>query len=129
MGRADYFEQGGWNAACFRCGAKRKASEMKRQWQGYYVCPEHWEPRHPQDFVKAVPDVEAVPWSQPEDGTAIPSCSLTDSQAIPGLAIPGCMIPSRQDQVGQPGQWQFCTITSNQPLADVGTADCATVTI
>ena len=128
MGRADYFELGGWNAACYRCGSKRKASELKRQWQGYYVCPEHWEPRHPQDFVKGVPDVQSVPFSQPDEWVAIPSCTLTDAQAIPGLAIPGCFTPNLKSLVGQPGQWSFCTIQGNLPQADLGTADCATVT-
>lgn len=61
-----FFVSGDWNAVCFRCGAKKKASELRRQWQGYMVCPEHWEPRHPQDFVKSVPDNPGVPWSQPE---------------------------------------------------------------
>jgi hypothetical protein len=37
---------------------------MARNWQGYFVCPEHNEPRQPQDFVRAVPDEQIVPWSQ-----------------------------------------------------------------
>lgn len=62
----DFYEGGDWNAVCFRCGAKRKASQLWKQWQGYFVCPEHWEPRHPQDFVRSVPDYPGTPWSQPE---------------------------------------------------------------
>ncbi len=64
-GRADYFAQGDYNASCFECGRKFKASELKKHWKGYYVCPEHWEPRHPQDFVRGIADVQAVPWAQP----------------------------------------------------------------
>lgn len=64
-GRADFFEDGGWNCVCYQCGRKRKASMMKRHWQGYWVCPEHWEPRQPQDFVRSVPDVQTPPWAQP----------------------------------------------------------------
>lgn len=64
-GRADYYAEGDWNAACFQCARKRKASQMVKNWQGYWVCPEHNEPRHPQDFVRAVPDVQAPPWVQP----------------------------------------------------------------
>ena len=64
-GRADYYESGGYNAVCYECGRKRKASTLKKNWQGYFVCPEHWEPRQQQDFVRAIPDVITPPWAQP----------------------------------------------------------------
>lgn len=60
------YTPGDWNAVCFRCGRKRKASELKKHWQGYYVCPMHWEPREAQDFVKAVPDNQTPPFAQPK---------------------------------------------------------------
>lgn len=65
MGRADYLALGDWNVQCFQCGFKRKASTMQRNWQGYYVCPEHNEPRQMQDFVRATPDFQTPPWVQP----------------------------------------------------------------
>lgn len=65
MGRADYYAPGDHNAVCFECGKKFKASTLKKHWQGYYVCEEHWEPRHPQDFVRSVQDVQTPPWAQP----------------------------------------------------------------
>lgn len=64
-GRADYLEEGTWNAVCYQCGRKRKANTLLRYWQGYYVCEEHWEPRQPQDFVRAIPDIQTPPWTQP----------------------------------------------------------------
>jgi len=54
MGSADYLKLGDWNIYCDRCGRKLKASQAKQTWQGYYVCPQHWEPRHPQDFVRSI---------------------------------------------------------------------------
>lgn len=63
--RTDYYRPGDWNAICFECGRKRKASELRKHWQGYYVCPEHFEPRHPQDFVRATPDIQTPRWTQP----------------------------------------------------------------
>lgn len=63
-GRAGYLALGDWNAICFECGRKFKSTMLKRHWQGYYVCPEHWEPRHPQDFVRGIPDVQTPPWTQ-----------------------------------------------------------------
>lgn len=64
-GRADYLVLGDWNAVCGECGKKFKASMLKHHWQGYYVCPRCWEPRQPQDFVRAMPDLQTVPWAQP----------------------------------------------------------------
>lgn len=54
MGQADYLSVGDWNVRCDRCGKKIKGSEARRTWQNYYVCPEHWEPRQPQDFVRSI---------------------------------------------------------------------------
>ncbi len=64
MGQADFLRLGDWNAICYECGKKFKASTMKRQWQGYYVCTEHWTPRQPQDFVRGTKDVQTPPWTQ-----------------------------------------------------------------
>lgn len=91
--RNDYFAPGDWNVICAECGKKRKASELKRHWQGYYVCPEHWEPRQPQDFVRSVPDVQTPPWAQPRPADAFlaadwtrtftESLTLTDDATAP----------------------------------------------
>lgn len=64
-GRADYLALGDYNAVCYECGRKFKASELKKHWQDYYVCPAHFEARQPQDFVRNVPDVQTPPWAQP----------------------------------------------------------------
>lgn len=65
MGRADYLLHGDWNVQCFQCGFKAKASTLVRNWQGYWVHPEHNEPRQTQDFVRGVPDNQIAPWVQP----------------------------------------------------------------
>jgi hypothetical protein len=41
---------------CSRCGFDYRQSHMKREWTGVIVCQECWEPRHPQDFVRATED-------------------------------------------------------------------------
>jgi hypothetical protein len=65
----NYYSPGDWNAVCYECGRKRKASTLKRHWQGYYVCPEHWEARHPQDFVRGIQEKVAPAWVQPRSVT------------------------------------------------------------
>lgn len=95
MGIADhYYEEGGWNTVCYECGRKRKASQLKRHWQGYYVCPEHWEPRQPQDFVRAQADIQTPPWVQPMPADVFASgCTPQSVSAVPGEAGPGCATP------------------------------------
>lgn len=86
------FDRGNWEALCDECGCKFKASELRKRWDGLMVCERDWEPRQPQDFVRAKVDIQAVPWSRPEPSdTFVFVCSSTS--AIPGYAIPGCMIP------------------------------------
>jgi len=95
VGRADHLELGDWNAVCYECGRKRKASTLKKHWQGYYVCPEHWEARQPQDFVRAIPDVQTPPWTQPMPAdTFLATCTPNGSSAVPGFAMPGCATPA-----------------------------------
>lgn len=96
MGKADYLSLGDWNAVCYQCGRKRKASQMKKYWEGYYVCPEHWEPRQAQDFVRGVPDNMSSPWAQPFPADQfISTCTPLGNTSLPGGALPGCSIPSR----------------------------------
>jgi hypothetical protein len=93
MGRADYWKIGDWNALCDVCGFKRKASEMKLRWDGLYVCPEDWEPRQPQDFVRGVPDNQTPPWTRPVPPPIFASfCTLQGRSGLAGFAVAGCSI-------------------------------------
>jgi hypothetical protein len=96
MGQADYLSLGDWNAACYECGMKFKASDLRRHWKGYYVCVPHWEPRQPQDFVRGVPDIQTPPWVQDQSNTFLAFCAYPGWTAIPGYMVPGCMIPGQK---------------------------------
>jgi hypothetical protein len=90
------YTPGDYLATCYRCGFVRLASLMRKHWQGYWVCPDHWEERHPQDFVRGVPDEQTVPWAQPPpEDVFIASCTFNGLSSIPGYGTPGCMIPGR----------------------------------
>jgi hypothetical protein len=62
-GGRDYFKIGDWNAQCAECGAKRKSSELRLTWDGFRTCDTCWQPRQPQDFVRATTTHKGVPWS------------------------------------------------------------------
>lgn len=81
MGRADYYDSNSYNALCDRCGFKFKAHQLKEEWNGLMVCSECWEPRHPQDFLRGIPDDPSVPWSRP-DSDADTSATDIDGNSL-----------------------------------------------
>ena len=94
IGRSDYLALDDWNAQCWECGKKFKASQLLRHWQGYYVCQAHWEPRQQQDFVRSVPDNQTVPWAQPRPAAVFAGkCFPNGQTALPAYATPGCVKP------------------------------------
>ena len=60
------YDKGDWNAICDVCGTQVKASTLRQRWDGFMVCSRDWEPRHPQDFVRGVADIQAPKWTRPE---------------------------------------------------------------
>jgi hypothetical protein len=68
-GRKDYYKHGTWNAYCDVCGFKFKADELQDRWDGYKVCQQDWEPRHPRDFQGPTAPERSVPWTRNIDVT------------------------------------------------------------
>jgi len=56
MNISDNFVLGDAKACCDVCGFDYKQSQLRKRWDGAMVCPDDFETRHPQDFVKAVPE-------------------------------------------------------------------------
>lgn len=65
MGRADFLKLGDYNVIDDRTGMKRKRSQCRKEWNNLIVQKESWEPRHPQDFLRARPDNQQVPDPRP----------------------------------------------------------------
>lgn len=63
--KKNHFISGEWNVICDICSKKIKAHEAKQRWDGFIVCPDDYESRHEQDFVKAQTDKLTVPFSRP----------------------------------------------------------------
>lgn len=60
----NYYTSGGFNVICDVCSKKIKASDAKQRWDGFVVCPDDFEHRHPQDYVKAKVDKITVPFTR-----------------------------------------------------------------
>ena len=44
------YKPGDYFMICDRCGFKKYASEMKKEWNGSMTCPDCFEEKHPQYF-------------------------------------------------------------------------------
>ena len=58
---------GGYNVICDVCGLKYKASDLLKRWDGAMVCKWDWEPRHPQEFIRAKNDTTKLPFIRPDN--------------------------------------------------------------
>lgn len=91
-GRADFLELGSWNVQCSMCGRKRKGGDVVQNWQGLWRCPEHNEPRQPQDFVRAPVDNQLPPFVQVNTYCFVGICDPEDISAIAGYGTADCAI-------------------------------------
>jgi len=92
-----------WNVICPVCGFKHKGQNMKKRWDGPWVCKDCWEPRHPLDFYRTRNDFHKLPFTYPDGGIDVGPLA--------------------------PGAGFACTVFRAAPLADQGTADCARLTV
>lgn len=56
-----------WSAECDVCRKKTKASLLKKRWDGFMVCNEDFEIRHPSDFYTPPNDVHLLPFTRPAE--------------------------------------------------------------
>lgn len=99
----NWYRSGDWNAICDVCGRKFKASKLKKRWDGYMVCHEDWEIRHPQELIRPIKDLQKLPFTRPRgtdqfisvNQTSSPVCTAAGLLSISGMAIAGCAISGR----------------------------------
>jgi hypothetical protein len=78
---------------CTVCGFKYRRSDMRLRWDNVWACPEDWETRQPQDYVKSIPDVIVVyPQLPPPTDEFIEVCSLTGRQGIADYGTADCAL-------------------------------------
>lgn len=58
------YSHGNWNAICDECGFKFKDVDIKKRWDGFEVCNDCWEARHPSDFFRAPKEDQNVAWTR-----------------------------------------------------------------
>jgi hypothetical protein len=60
------WKRGQWKAICDVCGGLFHSGDLRQRWDGFMVCKNDFETRHPQDFLKGVKENPNVPWSRRE---------------------------------------------------------------
>lgn len=92
----NHFVSGEWNVTCDVCSRKIKSSLAKERWDGFIVCPDDYETRHPQDFIQARQDKITVPFTRPIPDYVFVDvpyiCMIDDRRAIVGIGLIGCTI-------------------------------------
>lgn len=82
---------------CDVCGFERLSSEKRKRWDGLIVCPEDWEPDHPQKYIRVQADGQPVsdPRPEPEDDFLY-ICYIYASMAYADMAEADCATADNQ---------------------------------
>jgi hypothetical protein len=84
---------GNYKFTCHVCGFWYPSGEIKRRWDGVYVCSKDWEPRHPQTLIKirgerAFPDVVSKDASP---DIMVHVCDIRTISPYASMGTAGCM--------------------------------------
>lgn len=90
--KKNHFISGEFNVTCDVCSKKIKAYESRQRWDGFIVCEDDWEPRQPQDFVRARQDKITVPFQRPIPTLEFVtlSCTAISKQSVADYATADC---------------------------------------
>ena len=94
MSKRKHYRKGDHWVHCQRCASVERSSDVRREWTGLIVCNECWEPRHPQDFVRARPeDTSAKGLVSPEPADTFIGPSPCAESAVVGKVCALTPIP------------------------------------
>lgn len=77
----EYYKPGDYWMLCDQCQLKMRASESGKRWDGLIVHKDPkrgcMESRHPQEFVRAVPDQKPLPVVRPDNDGLEPTVEIS----------------------------------------------------
>jgi hypothetical protein len=79
---------GDWLIIDEESGVTRYASEVRQDWRGLYVTDRYADPEHPQDFIRAFGDTEAVPYTNPPSEAITVNNSASNFVGQSGVSAP-----------------------------------------
>ncbi len=89
MGRKLHYQPGSYYVTDDRTGFPQRADRTRKEWTGLRVDGKVWEPRQPQDLVKGVTDIQAVPDPRPLGANVYvgPISVQTTANAVVGQTV------------------------------------------
>lgn len=82
---------GNWKVVCDVCGMWYPSGEVKKRWDNLIVCKKDWEMRHPQDFIRGIPDNPTPAFVRPDPPDQfLEVCWLYEMSAYADLASADC---------------------------------------
>lgn len=130
----NYYKAKTWNAICDSCGFKFKSDQLKKRWDGLMVDEACWEPRQPQDFLRAVRETSnTLPWTRP-DVTPLVAVPIANFTATPTMGAPPLNVQFTDTSMFTPTSWSWnfgdgSTSTSQNPLHTFATEGAFNVTL
>lgn len=91
----NWYKRGSANGICDVCGEKYKLDQLKKRWDGLWVCPFDFENRHPQDFLRAKKESFKLPITKPRPQDVFVGageCTILGRTAWSLAAVAGCSI-------------------------------------
>ena len=96
------YVKGDYWMICDTCGFAYRKSQMKETWDKLWVCPEDWEPKHPQLSIHAKRDDQRVPVSRPDKDSQLGSTTVGTTAAVDArtLILSDASTLSNGDSIG-----------------------------
>lgn len=83
---------------CSVCGFVIRSSSARKDWEGSIVCPEDFELRHPQDFVRGRPEDTSAKGLVRNESDEVSVSPFDNDGAIAGVAIAGEAVAGGQTE-------------------------------
>lgn len=100
-GHQPHFRGGDWLLICDVSGRTMYASEARHRWDGAIVHKDHFELRHPQEFVRGVRDDQSVPYSRPDPLVSVSVLGTISPVPQPGAPVAPSALVITSVVVGQ----------------------------
>jgi len=83
----DRYQPGNYRFICQVCGFEYRWTQIKKRWDGLWVCEKDYEERHPQDFVRGRKETLSVPESSPDITIQERTTTLASSASEDDLSV------------------------------------------
>lgn len=88
-----YYKPGTWNVICDVCGFQFKSDELRKRWDGLYVCTDDYESRHILEFFRGCTETSRVTYTRPEPPPIFVEVHYLDGPPVVVPTPPPVVVP------------------------------------